>query len=163
LRCRFGRGQLIFTIRIRFEHSCIQFTLSPENVLHESITEKNFSFFHSIGHPRVSNDNPFIESFFKTLKYTAGYPGRFRDIEHAKEWMADFINWYNTVHLHSILGYVTPQQRRTGADRKLFSMRNETGAKARIAHTERWGSRPTLQWISESGVTLNPIPERKSV
>jgi putative transposase len=116
----------------------------------------------SFSRPRVSNDNPFIESFFKTLKYTVGYPGRFRDIEHAKEWMADFIDWYNTVHLHSALGYVTPQQRRTGADRKLFSMRNATVAKARAAHPERWGSRSPRQWISESGVTLNPVPGLKT-
>ena len=68
----------------------------------------------SFSRPRVSNDNPFIESFFKTVKFTPGYPGRFRDIEHAREWMADFVDWYNTEHRHSGIGYITTEQRHSG-------------------------------------------------
>ena len=116
----------------------------------------------SYSRPRVSNDNPFIESFFKTVKYTAGYPGRFRDLDHARTWMADFIAWYNTSHLHSALGYVTPLQRRTGVDRKLFEQRNGTMAQARACHPERWGRRPHRRWEAAETVTLNPAQERKS-
>ncbi|MGH9439914.1 MAG: IS3 family transposase, partial [Terriglobia bacterium] len=65
----------------------------------------------SFSRPRVSDDNPYSEALFKTLKYTAGYPKYFRDLTHAREWMASFVNWYNTEHLHSGIGYVTPQQR----------------------------------------------------
>jgi len=54
----------------------------------------------SFSWPRTSNENLFIESFFKTLKYSSKYPLLFRDIEHARDWMADFVNWYNTEHLH---------------------------------------------------------------
>lgn len=116
----------------------------------------------SYSRPRVSNDNPFIESFFKTLKYTAGYPGRFRDLQHARTWMADFIAWYNTTHLHSALGYVTPHQRRTGVDRKLFEQRNQTMAQARTSFPERWGRRPHRRWQTAKSVALNPVQERHS-
>lgn len=49
----------------------------------------------SFSRPRVSEDNPFIESFFKTLKYKCGYPKYFASIEHARKWFADFIHWCN--------------------------------------------------------------------
>lgn len=55
----------------------------------------------SFSRPRTSDDNPFIESFFKTVKYSAGYPKYFDDIGHAERWFADFIHWYNEVHRHS--------------------------------------------------------------
>ncbi|MGB9619464.1 MAG: IS3 family transposase [Armatimonadota bacterium] len=106
--------------------------------------------------PRVSDDNPFIESFFKTLKYTAGYPGRFRNIEHAREWMAAFIHWFNNTHLHSALGYVTPADRRAGRDVEIFARRNKTIEVARRSHPERWGSREPRRWIATEKVVLNP-------
>jgi putative transposase len=116
----------------------------------------------SYSRPRVSNDNPFIESFFKTLKYTAGYPGRFRDLQHARTWMADFIAWYNSAHRHSALGYVTPHQRRTGVDRELFQQRNQTLTQARALYPERWGRRPHRRWEAVQAVTLNSVRERQS-
>lgn len=54
----------------------------------------------SFSRPRTSNDNLFIKSFFKTLKYSGKHPLRFKNIEHARDWMADFVNWYNADHLH---------------------------------------------------------------
>jgi putative transposase len=50
---------------------------------------------NSYSRPRVSNDNPFIETFFKTLKYSTKYPGRFEDIHQARDWFAAFVHWYN--------------------------------------------------------------------
>ena len=76
--------------------------------------------------PRVSDDNPFIESFFKTVKYSVGYPKVFTGLPVAREWFARFINWYNTCHRHSGIGYVTPQQKHCGADIELFSRRQCT-------------------------------------
>ncbi len=111
---------------------------------------------YSFSRPRVSNDNPFIESFFKTLKYTTGYPGRFRDIEHARGWMADFIDWYNYHHLHSALGYITPMEKRKGKDVELFRRRNSTMEMAKSFHPERWGKRPVRKWVSCKVVVLNP-------
>ena len=110
---------------------------------------------YSFSRPRVSNDNPFIESFFKTVKYTAGYPGNFRNIEHAREWIANFIHWYNYQHLHSALGYVTPMQKRTGEDLALFEQRNQTIKAARNLNPSRWGSRPARVWKKERTIFLN--------
>ncbi|CCH74304.1 Integrase core domain protein [Nostocoides australiense Ben110] len=58
--------------------------------------------------PRVSNDNPYAESWFKTSKYTPTAPAFFTDIEHARAWTASFVAWYNTEHRHSSLAGHTP-------------------------------------------------------
>ncbi len=114
----------------------------------------------SYSRPRVSNDNPFIESLFKTLKYTAGYPGQFKDMDHSRTWMAEFVNWYNMEHRHSAIGYVTPQQRRNGDYKKIFEKRNEAVARARSLHPERWVSRQRV-WGCNEVVYLNPSLETK--
>jgi putative transposase len=105
---------------------------------------------------RVSNDNPFIETFFKTLKYSTKYPGRFEDIHQARDWFAAFVHWYNMQHLHSALGYVTPAQRRAGEDKILFKKRNQTIEKARERYPQRWGSRKPRAWKASPTVILNP-------
>lgn len=114
----------------------------------------------SYSRPRVSNDNPFIESLFKTLKYTAGYPGHFKSIEHARTWMAEFVNWYNTEHRHSSIGYVTPHQRRNGDYEKIFATRNKAINRAREKHPERWVNRQRV-WRCDDSVYLNPSLETK--
>lgn len=60
--------------------------------------------------PRVSNDNPFSESQFKTCKQQPDYPGRFASVSHAREWFADYVEWYNFGHQHSGLAFFTPEQ-----------------------------------------------------
>ncbi len=110
----------------------------------------------SFNRPRVSNDNPFIESLFRTIKYHARYPLRFKDIETARLWMADFVDWYNTCHLHSSIGYVTPQQMRSGEAQIIFARRNATLAQAKSDNPERWGSRQTKIWRAPETVILNP-------
>ena len=110
----------------------------------------------SFSRPRTSNDNPYIESLFKTLKYSSGYPIRFKDIEHAREWMADFVNWYNTEHLHSSIGYVTPEQLRDGSAADIFKKRNEVMQRAKLENPECWGSRDTICWGAPEEVVLNP-------
>ncbi len=63
----------------------------------------------SFSRPKVSNDNPFSESLFKTMKYVPIYPTKgFKDIAAAREWVSKFVYWYNEIHLHSGLKYVTP-------------------------------------------------------
>lgn len=118
------------------------------------LTSLNVEISHN--RQRVSNDNPFIESFFKTLKYRVNYPLRFRDLMHAREWMASFVNWYNTEHLHSAIGHVTPHHLRTGEARCIFEKRNQVMQQARTSHPERWGSRPAKYWASPKAVVLNP-------
>lgn len=109
----------------------------------------------SFSRPRVSNDNPYIESLFKTLKYTAGYPGHFKDLDHARVWMAEFVNWYNTEHRHSAIGFVTPTQRRSGEYKEIINTRNKTMEQARILHPERWGKKSRI-WKATEEIFLNP-------
>jgi len=105
--------------------------------------------------PRVSNDNPFIEAYFKTMKYCVQYPGHFATLAHARSWMAEFVNWYNTEHRHSSLGFVTPQQMRTGAYRYRFAQRNAVLKAAYKNNPSRW-SRAPKQWVCDHTVYLNP-------
>jgi transposase InsO family protein len=113
----------------------------------------------SFSRPRVSDDNPFIESFFKTLKYRCGYPKFFTSIEHARNWFADFIDWYNTCHMHSSLQYVTPNQKRNGTHQAIFENRNVVIASAKEAFPERWGSRETRKYVASAEEVLNRIAE----
>jgi len=119
------------------------------------ITLHNLGVIPSFNRPRVSTDNPFIESLFCTMKYTAGYPGRFKSLTHAREWMSEFVNWYNTKHRHSAIGYVTPEQRGTGNDLAIFEKRNRTIDEARAIHPERWGKK-VRKWENRDVVILNP-------
>jgi transposase InsO family protein len=109
----------------------------------------------SFSRPRVSNDNPYSESLFKTLKYTAGYPRSFNSIEEAREWVEGFVNWYNTEHRHSGIKFVTPMQRHNGEDKKLLITRRETYKKAQQRNPERW-SRNIRNWDWIEEVYLNP-------
>jgi putative transposase len=109
----------------------------------------------SYSRPRVSNDNPFIESLFRTLKYRLGYPKRFTSLEHARVWFAGFVHWYNCQHKHSGIQYVTPLQRYRGEDRSILARRREVLEAARTRHPERW-SRPARRFEYRGSVTLNP-------
>src|SRR3546814_3051407 len=72
----------------------------------------------SFSRPSVSDDNPYSEALFRTLKYTPAYPRkRFADIDQARAWVQGFVAWYNTEHRHSGIQFVTPAQRHAG-DRK---------------------------------------------
>ena len=124
------------------------------------MTLYNLGVIPSYSRPRVSNDSPYIEALFKTLKYTAGYPGQFKDIYHARIWMADFVNWYNTEHRHSAIGYVTPAQRKSGEYKEIFERRNITMEYARLSHPERWGKRIRV-WKANEEIYLNPSDETK--
>jgi len=119
------------------------------------ITLHSLGVIPSFSRPRVSNDNPFIESLFSTMKYTAGYPGRFKSLQHSREWMSEFVNWYNTKHRHSAIGYVTPEQRGSGVDLEIFKKRNEVIEAARKKHPERWVKK-IRKWENVDIVLLNP-------
>jgi len=115
---------------------------------------------NSFSRPRVSNDNPFIESFFGTMKCSVKYPGRFKNITEARIWMADFVDWYNTNHRHSGIYYFTPQQMRTGKYQKIAGVRNKTMLEAMKRNPSRW-SRPAKQWNQPHTVYLNPSLETR--
>lgn len=110
---------------------------------------------NSFSRPRVSNDNPFIESFFGTMKSRINYPGHFEDIQEALSWMADFVNWYNNQHKHSGINYFTPAQMRSGEFITLAKQRSKTMMNAYEANPSRW-SRKCKQWSDNHTVILNP-------
>jgi putative transposase len=112
----------------------------------------------SFSRPRVSNDNPYSESLFKTLKYSRRYPECFKDLQSAGSWFAGFVHWYNYEHKHSSIGYVTPQERHLGRSNLIFKKRNEVMKKHRIEKSCRWGKK-VFMWKSTQVVYLNRMPE----
>ena len=117
----------------------------------------------SYSRPRVSNDNAFSESLFRTLKYCPQYPVvGFETLEDAREWLARFVDWYNNEHLHSGIKYVTPSQRHSGEDKEILARRACVFEMARQRNPERWSGR-TRNWSPEEVVTLNKPRERAAV
>lgn len=115
----------------------------------------------SYSRPRVSNDNPFSEALFRTLKYRPEYPLKpFESLEHARGWVAEFVDWYNDEHLHSALSFVTPVARHTGAHTAQLARRRMVYEAARQRHPERW-SKNTRRWMSPATVILNPSKQTK--
>jgi len=110
----------------------------------------------SFSRPSVSNDNPYSESLFKTIKYNVGYPKVFESISMASEWMSGFVNWYNKEHLHSGIKFVTPNQRHNGSDKDILKKRKMTYMQAKLKHPERW-CRDIKNWDWEKYVYLNPV------
>lgn len=110
----------------------------------------------SLSRPAVSNDNPYSESLFKTLKYCPKYPTQpFEDVAAAREWVTGFVQWYNHEHRHSCIQFVTPAQRHAGEDRAILIQRKATYEMARAKNPARW-SKNTRNWEWQSTVSLNP-------
>jgi transposase InsO family protein len=110
----------------------------------------------SYSRPRVSDDNAFVESLFRTAKYRPEFPVRgFVDLAQAREWAADFVHWYNHEHLHSGIRYVSPAARHAGLDRDILAARHQVYEQARQRHPARW-RRHTRNWQPIGAVTLNP-------
>jgi transposase InsO family protein len=108
--------------------------------------------------PRQSNDNAYIESFFHTLKYMKDYPKYFDSIEKVNNRAADFINWYNAGHIHSAIGYVTPEQRYTGKAVLIIAKRNAVKRAAFEVKRIRWSKQFTPPENPEA-VYLNRMPD----
>ena len=93
----------------------------------------------SFSRPSVSNDNPYSESLFGTMKYRPKYPsGAFESIAKARLWVREFVRWYNEEHLHSGIRFVTPSSRHGGEEDAILRQRREVYEEARRAHPERW-------------------------
>ncbi len=106
--------------------------------------------------PRVSNDNPYAESIFRTCKYRPNYPvSGFLDIKQAREWVLSFVRWYNLQHRHSGLNFLTPQQRHSGIGQEVLARRQALYEEARAAHPERWSGQ-ARNWTLDDQVWLNP-------
>lgn len=110
----------------------------------------------SFSRPSVSNDNPYSESLFKTLKYCPSFPARgFANIDDAREWVKRFVHWYNNIHLHSGINFVTPASKHCGSDEKILEKRHNVYELARLRNPNRW-SKQTRNWSMVSIVKLNP-------
>ncbi len=117
----------------------------------------------SFSRPRVSDDNPYSESLFKTLKYCPKYPSKpFASIEAANTWVAEFVNWYNNEHLHSGIKFVTPASRHAGKDGEILKKRKEVYQAARMKNPERW-SREIRNWDKIEKVFLNHLQENNEI
>ena len=107
--------------------------------------------------PRVSNDNAYAESLFRTLKYRPNYqPKGFERLEDARAWCQRFVEWYRCKHHHSGIKFLTPAQRHNGEGETILTKRHEVYLAAKQAHPERWNGRKTRDWILEDIVFLNP-------
>jgi len=115
----------------------------------------------SFSRPSVSNDNPFSESLFRTLKYRPEYPEKpFETIFDAREWANRFIRWYNKEHLHSGIRFVTPEARHTGRDIEILAKRRAVYLKAKSEHPERWSGH-IRNWNPDTEVILKKFKRSK--
>jgi transposase InsO family protein len=113
----------------------------------------------SLSRPAVSNDNPYSESLFKTLKYRPLYPLKpFADVTAARYWVTDLVKWYNHEHRHSAIRFVTPAQRHDGLDNELLGNRKAVYEAAQARNPQRW-SGDTRNWQRVKAVHLNPDKE----
>ena len=115
----------------------------------------------SYSRPSVSNDNPYSESLFRTLKYRPEYPEHgFADLQGARIWVTGFVDWYNTQHLHSAIKLVTPQQRHSGEDKAILVNRKNVYQQAKAKNPIRW-SGEIRNWDPITEVHLNPEKKEK--
>ncbi len=115
----------------------------------------------SYSRPRVSDDNAYAESLFRTAKYRPEFPSKgFASLEAARAWATDFVRWYNFEHHHSGINYLSPAARHDGQDKAILAKRHDLYLQARKLNPARW-SGATRNWSPIGPVTLNP--ERDSV
>jgi transposase InsO family protein len=151
-----------------FHKACFTHALNPDHlVLHADnggpmkgstmlATLQKLGVVPSFSRPRVSDDNPFSEALFRTLKYRPQYPPRvFESLEEAQAWVDQFVTWYNTVHLHSAIRFVTPDDRHYGREPALLANRHRVYQKARQRRPDRW-TKNTRNWNPVRLVFLNP-------
>ena len=105
--------------------------------------------------PHVSDDNPYIEAHFKTLKYCPAWPGHFNTLDDARAWCEQFFDYYNHVHRHRALGLHTPASVHYGTAVEIRAQRAITLDAAYVANPARFAARPTppklptVAWINE--------------
>jgi putative transposase len=111
--------------------------------------------------PRVSDDNAYAESLFRTAKYRPEFQAKgFATLDEARAWAADFVRWHNVEHHHSGIRYVSPAQRHYGRDVAILAAGHALYQEARQRNPARW-SGSTRDWSPVGAVTLSP--ERDSV
>lgn len=110
----------------------------------------------SYSRPGVCDDNPFSESLFRTMKYRPDYPDKpLESVEKWQAWVDAFKDWHDTVHLHSGIKFVTPEDRHAGRDVEILENRRRVYEQAKARHPERW-SGEIRDWTPVGAVVLNP-------
>ena len=118
----------------------------------------------SYSRPSVSNDNPFSEAAFKTLKYRPGYPGRFGSLEDARAFCREFFAWYNTQHRHSGIAMLTPESVHYHTHQEVLNARSHILTQAFTLHPERFVKGvPTVENVPPKVWINNPFPKEKSI
>ena len=110
----------------------------------------------SFSRPQVSNDNPFSESAFKTLKYSPQFPGKFSNVDAAVVFSRSYFDWYNTEHRHSGIAYLTPAEVHAGEADVALARRHEVKMAAWEAHPERFLKGPPRRETLAAAVYINP-------
>jgi putative transposase len=119
-------------------------------------TLQEYGVMPSFSRPAVSNDNPYSEALFKTLKYHSIYPKKpFESLLAARVWVGQFVAWYNKDHRHSATRFVTPNERHEGLDKEILAKRVEVYGQAKQLNPNRW-SGDTRNWTPITEVHLNP-------
>lgn len=117
---------------------------------------QNLGVMPSFSRPRVSNDNAYAESLFRTAKYCALWPEKpFDTLAEARTWVQRFVQWYNEEHRHSVIKYVTPAQRHRGEAPALLRDRSAVYEAARRRQPQRWSGQ-IRNWMLSEVVWLNP-------
>lgn len=106
--------------------------------------------------PYVSNDNPFSEAQFKTLKYRPEFPERFGSIEDGRVFCQDFFKWYNVDHRHSGISLLTPEMVQYGRAEEVLAARQRVLTAAYLKHPERFVRRPPQPGALPKEVWINP-------
>jgi len=110
----------------------------------------------SYSRPRVSNDNAYAESIFRTCKYRPNYPYKgFETLAIARDWMLKFTRWYDYHYKHSGIKFVTPGQRHSGEAERIIQQRKALYQQAKEKYPERWSCN-TRNWELPEKVHLNP-------
>ena len=161
------REQAVLAQRLIAE-TCQKQAIEPKQlVIHadrgSSMTSKPVAFLlsdlgitKSHSRPYVSNDNPYSESQFKTLKYRPDFPGNFGSIEDARAFCQNFFTWYNTEHHHSGIGLLKPEDVHYGRTDQIMKERSRILKSAFENHPERFKGKlpkppslPVAAWINQ--------------
>ena len=128
--------------------------------LHVAGLMANLGVTKSHSRPRVSNDNPYSESQFKTMKYRPNYPARFGSSEDARSFCTDFFDWYNTTHRHAGIAMLTPAELHYGLGTSVLHARNQVMLAAFAQHPERFvNGQPAVRAAPEAA-WINPPKDK---
>ena len=118
---------------------------------------EEWGIISSHSRPRVSNDNPYSESFFRSLRYTDRYPRKgFESIEAAQQWLEGYLSRYNEQSYHSGVNWVTPKSRFDGTEEAILKARKQVLEQARERHPDRWISGRVRDCTPSGSQWLNP-------